>query len=59
MALLIAGVAALFWPGVPMYDTVSQYEQVVSGDVTDWHPPVMVRLWQLLRSSCARDQASK
>lgn len=31
-----------------MYDTVSQYDQVLSGDVEDWHPPVMVRLWQLL-----------
>lgn len=31
-----------------MYDTVSQYGQVLSGNVDDWHPPVMVRLWQLL-----------
>ena len=31
-----------------MYDTVSQYDQVLSNEVTDWHPPVMVRLWQLL-----------
>jgi len=31
-----------------MYDTVSQYDQVLSNDVTDWHPPVMVRLWQVL-----------
>jgi hypothetical protein len=31
-----------------MYDTVSQYGQVLSGEVDDWHPPVMVRLWQLL-----------
>jgi hypothetical protein len=31
-----------------MYDTVSQYDQVLSGELTDWHPPVMVRLWQLL-----------
>ena len=48
MALLIASVAALFWPGVPMYDTVAQYRQVLGGPVDDWHPPVMVRLWQLL-----------
>ncbi len=48
MALLIAGVAALFWPGVPMYDTVAQYKQVLGGPVDDWHPPIMVRLWQLL-----------
>ena len=50
MALLIASVAALFWPGVPMYDTVAQYEQVLSNQVDDWHPPVMVRLWQVLHS---------
>jgi len=39
----------MFWPGVPMYDTVAQYREVI-GDllVDDWHPPVMVRLWQLL-----------
>jgi hypothetical protein len=48
VALLIASVAALFWPGVPMYDTVAQYRQVLGGPVDDWHPPVMVRLWQLL-----------
>lgn len=48
MALLIGVVAALFWPGVPMYDTVAQYGQVLSGEVDDWHPPVMVRLWQAL-----------
>ena len=34
---------------MPMYDTVSQYDQVLSNDVTDWHPPVMVRLWQVLQ----------
>ena len=31
-----------------MYDTVSQYDQVMGDEVTDWHPPIMVRLWQLL-----------
>jgi hypothetical protein len=31
-----------------MYDTVSQYGQVLTDPVDDWHPPVMVRLWQLL-----------
>jgi hypothetical protein len=41
-------VAAFFWPGVAMYDTVAQYGQVLSNDVDDWHPPVMVRMWQLL-----------
>jgi hypothetical protein len=31
-----------------MYDTVAQYGQVLSNEVDDWHPPAMVRLWQLL-----------
>jgi hypothetical protein len=48
VALLVAIVAALFWPGMPMYDTVAQYGQVLSNEVDDWHPPVMVRLWQAL-----------
>lgn len=46
--MLIGLVALAFWPGVPMYDTVTQYGEVLSGEVDDWHPPVMVRLWQLL-----------
>jgi len=47
--LLVVAVAAwLFWPGVPTYDVVLQYRQLVSGSVDDWHPPVMIRLWQLL-----------
>lgn len=39
---------AAFRPGIAMYDTVAQYGQVLSGDYTDWHPPVMARLWSLL-----------
>ena len=31
-----------------MYDTVAQYGQILSGEIDDWHPPVMARLWQLL-----------
>jgi hypothetical protein len=46
-------VAGIFWPGIPMYDTVSQYDQVLSNELTDWHPPVMVRLWQLLHPLAA------
>ena len=48
IALLIVAVATVFWPGIPMYDTVAQYRQVLSNQVDDWHPPIMVRLWQLL-----------
>lgn len=53
MALLIAIVAAGFWPGLAMYDTVVQYGQVIGGQVDDWHPPIMVRLWQLLHPLAA------
>ena len=31
-----------------MYDTVAQYGQVLGSPVDDWHPPIMVRLWQQL-----------
>ncbi len=48
LVLLIGAVAAAFSPGVAMYDTVAQYGQVLSNQVDDWHPPIMVRLWQLL-----------
>lgn len=36
-----------------MYDTISQYGQVLTNEVDDWHPPIMVRLWQLLHPLCA------
>ena len=51
--MLIAAVAAIFWPGISMYDTVAQYGQVLTNDVDDWHPPIMVRLWQLLHPLAA------
>lgn len=35
------------WPGVAMYDSVSQYQQALSGTYSDWHPPIMARLWRL------------
>ena len=47
-AVLCAASIALFWPGYAMYDTVAQYEQVLSGTYDDWHPPVMARLWAVL-----------
>jgi len=50
VALSIVTAVAFFWPGVPMYDTLAQYRQVLGAPVDDWHPPVMVRLWQLLHS---------
>ena len=53
----IAGIAAaslcaislgIRWPGVAMYDSVSQYEQALGDDYADWHPPIMARTWSLL-----------
>ena len=52
-ALLCAAMLAFFWPGVAMYDSVSQYGQVLSGDFDDWHPPVMARLWSLFHHGWA------
>ncbi len=44
----MAAIAMLFWPGVAMHDTVVQYGELLKGEIDDWHPPVMVRLWQLV-----------
>ncbi len=46
-ALFLASLA-LRWPGVPMYDSVAQYEQALTADYSDWHPPIMAHLWALL-----------
>lgn len=53
LALLIAIIAASFWPGVAEYDTVAQYQQVLGDPVDDWHPPIMIRLWQALHPLAA------
>lgn len=47
-ALLCFGTIVARWPGVAMYDTVAQYGQIVDGEYTDWHPPIMARLWSVL-----------
>ena len=47
-ALLCLASLAARWPGVVMYDSISQYEQAVAGEYADWHPPIMARLWALL-----------
>jgi hypothetical protein len=46
--LLCIALLAARWPGVAMYDTISQYEQAIGGDFFDWHPPIMARFWSLL-----------
>lgn len=38
----------LFWPGIAGYDTIVQYQQALSGQYNDWHPPIMARLWAVL-----------
>jgi len=40
----------LIWPGIADFDTVYIFEQIQSGSVGNWHPPVFARLWQLLLS---------
>lgn len=46
-----------FWPGIASYDTVVQYQQVLSGQFDDWHPPAMARLWALFHGLGWRGQA--
>jgi hypothetical protein len=49
-AALCAVVLAFFWPGVAHFDTLMQYRQVLSGVYSDWHPPIMARLWSLFHA---------
>ena len=45
--MLGAGMLMLFWPGIALFDTVTQYQQILSGQYDDWHPPAMARLWSM------------
>lgn len=49
LALAACAAAALtacaYWPGLMSWDPVRQYGEAVSGDIDDWHPPVMQWLW--------------
>ena len=53
--MAVIGLALLsfttLWPGYALYDSVAQYRQVLSGHYDDWHPPIMARLWSLLRGN--------
>lgn len=40
---------ALHFPGGMNNDAIGQYRQAVSGNYSDWHPPVMAWLWSQLR----------
>jgi hypothetical protein len=56
-ALLCLAMLAAFWPGVAMFDTLNQYQQIVSGNYDDWHPPAMARLWSLFHAAGWHGQA--
>lgn len=46
VALLVHALA--YWPGIMTYDSVRQYDQALSGDFDDWHPPAMGWIWRQL-----------
>ena len=48
LALTVATVSFVFWPGHMNADTLSQLEQVRTGSITDWHAPVVQWLWHLV-----------
>ncbi|MGI4948013.1 MAG: hypothetical protein ACRYHC_04855 [Janthinobacterium lividum] len=41
---------AVFWPGIPLYDSVAQFRQALSGEYDDWHPPAMAHVWAMLHA---------
>jgi hypothetical protein len=46
----MAGVnLAIGFPGEAGPDSQSQYEQAVTGQFDDWHPPIMAWLWSIFR----------
>lgn len=48
---------ATFYPGLMTYDSIRQYEQALSGQFTDRHPPLMSLLWQALNLIAAGPQS--
>lgn len=38
--------AAAYWPGFMPWDAIRQYDQAVTGDFDDWHPPMMEWVWR-------------
>lgn len=48
-ALAAAAVTAFaYWPGLMTWDPVRQYGEVISGEIDDWHPPMMQWVWRQL-----------
>lgn len=55
--LLFAINFAVAFPGTGGTDSVVQYQQAISGQFTDWHPPMMALMWSLLRHVAAGPQS--
>jgi hypothetical protein len=49
-AAFMAGINLTVWfPGESGPDSQSQYEQIIAGQLNDWHPPIMAWLWSIFR----------
>lgn len=49
LAAALAGLTiAFFWPGEMIGNTVLQLQQIESGQLTDWHPPLMAVIWRAI-----------
>jgi hypothetical protein len=48
-ALMVGANVTIWFPGESGPDSQSQYEQVVAGQLNDWHPPIMAWLWSIFR----------
>lgn len=50
LALSLAGLGVAlslaYWPGLVTWDSVRQYDQAISGNFDDWHPPIMEWVWR-------------
>jgi hypothetical protein len=46
MAIAAPLVSLVYWPGLLTYDSVRQFDQALSGDIDDWHPPILAWIWR-------------
>ena len=37
--------ASAYWPGLMTWDSIREYREGLSGEIDDWHPPVVEWLW--------------
>lgn len=47
LVLLFLGSLASFWPGYMSPDSLYQYQQSLSNELTDWHPAIMSKVWSI------------